>query len=177
RRLRYSRGWEKGEGAECEQTHYYRIDSYATQEQAGGVEVVWLGDDQPENFAMEGVIRLRLKGMGREVSQKLVNVLAQWGVDISRPDSDSMQEQYIDSLIACYCLDIPFETASTRERFSNPAERRKWKSEWLCRERGWHNCPRWEGNHRIYAGRCVFYRPDEAEHELEPHSLVIHSLQ
>ncbi|CAM3718160.1 hypothetical protein [Parendozoicomonas haliclonae] len=159
RTLRFGRAWENSDRTTLAPYHY-QLMPQGVAESDPDVEIAWFGDNSPENRAMEGILRIRTQGLHKDVSQKLVDALQALGIDTRRPDSDDIQTLYLDSLIRCYRLTFKEESyKDALGRKPDLAERECW----LCNELGWQTMPRWEQNHRILSGHCVFYRPIEAD--------------
>ncbi len=164
RTMRYGRAWETDEQQTIENAHHYRLrpecllsDQFISP--TDNLQMDWYSDTLSENFAMESIIKLRIQGQSESSSRQLVEALDVLGIDTHRPDLDAVQEQYMDALAHCYCLDQQMNCELPADIQQTSKERSLWKSQWLSAHYQWKEAPRWEDHHQIHSGRCIFYRP------------------
>ena len=120
-------------------------------------EIIFFSNDLPSAFSMEGVLRLRTPGAGEGSTQALLDSLTILGIDTHRPNTDEVQEHYLNSLLESYRLDEEFKAELPGDlNIEQICER---KATHLCNRLGCQSVPRWEEHHRTMAGRCIYYRP------------------
>ena len=149
--------------------HQYRLlSTQLSQDEGDNLCIEWQGNDLTEKsfthnlfamIGMEGMLKLKINGHTQRASEKLWLALDKLTINVSRPDSESVQDQYLDELAEAYCIDMSM-AAELAGRTSSDEKKSLVKSEWLKQKLQLAQTPRWEDYHRVQSGYCVFYRPD-----------------
>ena len=173
KRHRYGRAWAIGEWRKVSANdqiflqprmppatpapiHHYRLPSppwlanHETQ-----VDCDLFADDLHNAFSFSGILRLSIKGQGREISQALVNYLDNLGIVLRRATPDEHQQHYCGELARCHNFEAEWEAELKAKSQGNG------RPEVLLKNKlGQDALPQWVDHCRIINGRPIYFRPD-----------------